>query len=85
MSNSLISTNPLDGQEIGRVEIASKRVVEDTVEKARKAQQAWRKYTAQQRASIIKDCPILITCSTRFNHYPSWFKPYINNSVTTIA
>ena len=55
MSNSLISTNPLDGQEIGRVEIASKRVVEDTVEKARKAQQAWRKYTAQQRASIIKD------------------------------
>ena len=55
MSNSLISTNPLDGQEIGRVEIASKRVVEDTVEKARKAQQAWRKYTAQQRARIIKD------------------------------
>ena len=55
MSNLLISTNPLDEQEVGRVEIASKRVVEDTVEKARKAQQAWRKYTAQQRASIIKD------------------------------
>ena len=36
MSNSLISTNPLDGQEIGRVEIASKRVVEDTVEKRAK-------------------------------------------------
>ncbi|MDY6977240.1 MAG: hypothetical protein SVW51_13705 [Pseudomonadota bacterium] len=43
MSNSLISTNPLDGQEIGRVEIASKRAVEDTVSKARIAQQSWRK------------------------------------------
>lgn len=53
MSNILVSRNPLDGQEVGRVAVSSESDVADTVERAKKAQITWRRQSPAERAQII--------------------------------
>ena len=51
--NELVSYNPANGKEVGRVKISSKEDVQETVEKSRKAFQIWRKTPFAERKRIV--------------------------------
>lgn len=53
MSHSLISTNPLNNEEIGRVSLSSPKHIEDAVSKAKSAQKAWAAMSANERKLLV--------------------------------
>ncbi len=58
----LVSTNPARNyEEVGRVRVATKREVIAAVARAKKAQEQWGNYSAEERAQIIKKLIPLMT------------------------
>ena len=53
MSDFLISTNPLNNEEVGRVPIASQQDVLAAVDQAKRAQTVWAQHTLQQRVEML--------------------------------
>lgn len=55
MTQYLISRNPLDNHEVGRVEISSPQKIKELVQKARQAQLAWGKLAPEERQRQVNN------------------------------